>query len=97
LTRLEFSPLAQADLETIGDYISQDSPGNAIRFIEGLRTQCEKITRAPMVYAARPELADGLRSCAHERYVIFFLPSLDGLRVVRNLHIAMDANSVDLN
>jgi toxin ParE1/3/4 len=97
LTRLEFSPLAQADLEAIGDYISQDSAGNALRFIEGLRAQCEKITRAPAAYVARPELAGGLRSCAHGRYVIFFRPTIDALRVVRILHSAMDVNLVDLN
>ena len=30
--RLEFSPLAEVDLEAIGDYIAKDSPGNALRF-----------------------------------------------------------------
>ena len=69
--RLEFSPLAVADLEAIGDYIAEDSPGNAVRFIEGVRVQCQKIARAPMGYVGRPELGEGLRSCAHGRYVIF--------------------------
>ena len=52
--RLEFSPLAQADLDAIGDYIAKDSPANALRFIQGLREQCHKISRAPMAYVARP-------------------------------------------
>ena len=47
MLRLEFSPLVQTDLEAIGDSISQDSPANALRFVEGLRAQCEKITSAP--------------------------------------------------
>jgi toxin ParE1/3/4 len=38
--RLEISPLAEFDLETIGDYIAQDSPVNAVRFVEGWRVQC---------------------------------------------------------
>ncbi len=59
--RLEFSPLAESDLEAIGDYIAMDSPANAVRFIDGLRDQCEKIARAPMGYVARPELALDLR------------------------------------
>ena len=62
--QLEFAPLALVDLETIGDYIAKDSPGNGLRFIQGLRGQCQKICLAPMVYVARPELKDGLRSCA---------------------------------
>ena len=52
--RLELSPLAQADLDAIGDYIANDSPSNALRFIQGLREQCHKISRAPMAYVARP-------------------------------------------
>ena len=93
--RLELSPLAQTDLEAIGDYIAQDSPGNAVRFIEGLRDQCQKIVRAPLAYVARPELGDGLRSCAHGRYVIFFQPSAAVVRIERILHSAMDIRSED--
>lgn len=64
---LELSPLAEADLEAIGDYIAIDSPANALRFIQELRAQCKKITKAPMAYVARPDLGEGLRSCAHGR------------------------------
>ncbi|MFA7254463.1 MAG: type II toxin-antitoxin system RelE/ParE family toxin [Patescibacteria group bacterium] len=88
--QLEFAPLAQVDLEIIGDYIALDSPGNALRFIQGLRAQCHKICQAPLVYVARPELGDGLRSCAHKRYVIFFRPTADLVRIERILHSAMD-------
>lgn len=41
--RLELSPLAEADLEAIGDDIALDSPGNALRFVRGMRDQCQKI------------------------------------------------------
>lgn len=88
--RLEFSPLALSDLETIGDYISQDSPENALRFIQTLRGQCQKICLAPLAYVARLELESGLRSCVHRRYVIFFRPIKDLVRIERILHSAMD-------
>jgi len=91
--RLEFSPLAETDLEAIGDYIALDSPGNALRFIQELRDQCRKITKAPLVYVARPELGEGLRSCAHGRYVIFFRPGTEVVRVERILHSALDIRS----
>ncbi len=93
LMRLELSPLAEADLEAIGDYIALDSPGNALRFIKELRTQCKKITKSPMAYVARPELGEGLRSCAHGRYVIFFRPSDAIVRIERILHSALDIRS----
>ena len=95
--RLEISPLAEFDLEAIGDYIAQDSTVNAVRFVEGLRAQCEKITRSPMAYVARLELADGLRSCSHGRYIIFFRIAIDVVHIVRILHIAMDANSANFS
>lgn len=91
--RLELSPQAQADLEAIGDYIALDNPGNALRFIRGMREQCQKIALAPMAYVARPELGDKLRSCAHGRYVIFFRPSESVVRIERILHSAMDIRS----
>ena len=91
--RLELSPLAVSDLEAIGDYIAADSPGNALRFIQGLREQCKKISKLPLGYVARPELGDRLRSCAHGRYVIFFTPGEDLVRIERILHSALDIRS----
>ena len=93
--RLELSPQAEIDLETVGDYVALDRPGNALRFIQGLRDQCQKIARAPLAYVARPELGDGLRSCAHGRYLIFFRPSAEAVRIERILHSAMDIRSED--
>ncbi len=91
--QLEFAPLALGDLESIGDYIAQDSPENALRFIQTLRAQCQKICLAPLAYVARPELDDGLRSCAQGRYVIFFRPQAGLVRIERILHSAMDLSA----
>lgn len=88
--RLELSPLAERDIEAIGDYIALDSPANALRFVASLRHQCEKIAHAPMVYVARPELGHGLRSCAFGRYIIFLRPADGVVRIERILHSAQD-------
>lgn len=88
--RLELSPLSQLDLEAIGDYIALDSPTNALHFVQGMRDQCLKIARSPMAYVARPELGDGLRSCAYGRYVIYFRPTIEHVRIERILHSALD-------
>lgn len=87
---LQFSPAAEDDLEAIADYVAQDSPANAIRFIDELRLQCQRLLKAPMAYVARPELGDGLRSCVHGRYVIFFRPQATVVRIERILHGARD-------
>jgi len=88
--RVEFSPFAETDLEAIADYIAQDNPLNATRFIDGMRGQCERLARAPLAYVARPELGEGLRSCAHGRYVIFFRAAAGLVRIERVLHSARD-------
>lgn len=38
------------------------APANAIRFIDELRAQCQRLVKAPLPYVARPELGEGLRS-----------------------------------
>ena len=70
--RLFVTPLAEQDLEEIGDYIAQDNPKRAISFIMKLHEQCRKICINPEGYRRRSELSDDLRSCAYGNYVIFF-------------------------
>jgi toxin ParE1/3/4 len=62
--RCELSPLAEADLLEIGDYIAQDNPRRAESFVDELVEQAEKITRMPSGYTVREDLAPGL---AHVR------------------------------
>ena len=38
--RLFVTPLAEQDLEEIGDYIAQDNPKRAVSFIMELHEQC---------------------------------------------------------
>jgi toxin ParE1/3/4 len=88
--RVTVSPLAERDLEAIGDYIAEDNPARAVSFIAELRTQCATIAKAPQAYRARPDLGEGLRFCAHGNYVIFFTATKARLTIVRVLHGAMD-------
>ena len=88
--RVTLSPLAERDLEAIGDHIAGDNPSRALSFIAELRTRCATIAKAPRAYRARRELGEGLRSCAHGNYVIFFAATKSRLTIVRVLHGAMD-------
>lgn len=90
MKRITFSRLAERDLEEIADYIAQDNPRRALSFVVELHSPCGKIAEAPQVYRSRPELGEGIRSCAYGNYVIFFQESQSGLAVVRILHGAMD-------
>lgn len=48
------------------------------------------IAAAPQAYAARPELGEGIRGCAHGRYLIVFQPASEEVLIVRVLHGARD-------
>jgi toxin ParE1/3/4 len=88
--RVAVSPLAEEDLEGIGDFIARDDPARAVSFVAELREQCAIIARAPKAYRLRPELGDAIRSCAYGNYVIFFTAGDAQVTIVRVLHGAMD-------
>ena len=90
MARYLISPLAEQDIEAIGDYIAQDNPHRAITFIAELRSQCAKIASSPKACRLRLELGENIRSCAFGNYVIFFQVNMETLCVVRVLHSAMD-------
>jgi hypothetical protein len=62
--------------KTLGDYIARHNPQRADSFARELLTHIQLITEQPEAYPARPELSEGLRSCAHQCYVISFRPAL---------------------
>ena len=88
--QLVIKPLAEQDLEAIADYIARDNPARAVTFVRELRAQCKRIASNPLGYRERPELAPGLRSCAHGNYMIFFDVLPDVVEIVRVLHGARD-------
>ena len=90
MRRLSFSPEAEADLLDIATYIAADDPRRALSFAEELEARCAALQDYPHRGRPRPELAPDLRSVPHGRYVIFYTPRGDTLRVERILHGARD-------
>lgn len=88
--KLSISPLAEQDIEAIGDYIAQENPARAVSFTKELEQQCRLIGEAPQVYRERPELGQRIRSCAYGRYVILFSTGDTEARIERVLHGARD-------
>lgn len=66
-----FSPLAERDIEEIGDYIARDAPYRAVSFIREIREQCFNIIAKPEAAPLRPELGEGIRMVPFGRYLIF--------------------------
>jgi toxin ParE1/3/4 len=90
MARYLISPLAEQDIEAIGDYIAQDNPHRALTFIAELRSQCARLAASPKACRSRPELGENIRSYAFGNYVLFFQIEQNEFCIVRVLHGAMD-------
>lgn len=87
-------PLAEADIFEVWDYIADDSMGAADRWVDQLDEKFQLIATQPMMGRAREELVPGLRSFPFRRHVIFYMPTGNGIDVVRVLHGARDIDAV---
>lgn len=83
---VNYTPRALADLEEIHDYIAEQNPMNAARFIDQIEASSSQLGRTPAMGRLREELAPGVRSLALGKYVVFYRikeRSVEILRVVR--------------
>jgi toxin ParE1/3/4 len=92
--RVVLSRQAEGDLEEIGDYIAADNPARAVSFVRELREHFQQIAKAPLAYAQRPELGDGVRSCTHGNYLILFIPDQNEVFVARVVHGRRDLGAL---
>ncbi|MFP5461691.1 MAG: type II toxin-antitoxin system RelE/ParE family toxin [Gammaproteobacteria bacterium] len=94
MRRVTRRPQAMADILEIWDYIADDDPGAADRWIDRLDAAFNLLATQPLMGRTRPELATGVRSFPFGRYVIFYAPADDGIDVVRVLHGSRDIDSI---
>ena len=83
-----FSPLAELDLEEIGDYIARDNPRRAVSFIEEIRTRCFLILQTPQGSPLRETLGTDIRVLPFGNYLIYYTvnENTDEVRIERILH-----------
>jgi len=94
VARVTRRPLAEADIFEIWDYIADDSFEAADRWLDQLDEILQLIATQPMMGRAREELEHGLRSFPFGRYVTFYMPTSNGIDVVRVLHGARDIDAL---
>ena len=77
MSRCVFSLEARADLLHIHDYIAQDSPANALLFVDRLEEQCLRLADYPWIGVAHPEFGSDHRSFVvpGTRYLIIYRPT----------------------
>lgn len=95
MTRLAFSPDAEADLEEIGDFIAEDNPDAAISFVQRLRSRCYDLLAYPAVGRKRDEVRTGYRSITEGEYVIFYrMADMDEVVIVHIVHSKRDLGKI---
>jgi toxin ParE1/3/4 len=91
MTPIRISAEAEADLDAIWDYIANDSPTNADRFLERLvTTLTTTLSTLPFAGRSRDEFEAGLRSFPVENYIAFYRVRKDTVEIVRIIHGARD-------
>ena len=93
MIRVDLTPLAERDLEAIGDYIALDDPLRTVTFVEELRQATEVLATFPKAFPVVPGYEErDVRFHTYGRYVIYYRVVADGARVVvlRVLNAAQD-------
>lgn len=71
--RVVFTGIAEADFESIGDFIAADNPLRAVSFVQELRQACDGLTDFPGRFPLAENLeAIGIRRRSYRRYAIFY-------------------------
>ena len=88
------SPEARTDLEAAWDYLSDRSLDAADRLYEDFWTSATRHAQFPLTGRPRDDLRPGLRSFVVGKYVAFFEPTENGIRIVRVLHGSRDIDQI---
>ncbi len=88
--KVVLSPIAETDLEEIGDYIALRNPAHAVTFVREIRQRCDNIAQAPEAGPRRDDVAPGIRMVVHGNYLVFYRILADQIRIERVLHGARD-------
>jgi toxin ParE1/3/4 len=88
--KLRISPEAKADLDSIWDYIAEDSPVEATNFILKVLNKCELLTEQPYMGPARDFIRKGLRIHPVDDYVVLYRVHDKTVEIVHVFHGSRD-------
>jgi toxin ParE1/3/4 len=84
MAKLVISPLAEADLNDILEFIARDKPTAAINWVQRIRETFEFIAQNPDCGERRPEFKTGeFRSSLIGKYVVFYRAISEGVEIAR--------------
>jgi toxin ParE1/3/4 len=92
---LVFRPEASADLKGLYDYIEQNSPANAARYVERIEAYCMGLLDYPERGTRRDDLRPGIRIVGFQRRIgIAFAVFDDRVEIARILYCGRDLGSL---
>jgi len=95
MPRLLLTQSAQSDLLEAWLFIAEDNPEAADRVLSTIEKEAKTLLVQPLMGRARPELTEGVRSWpTSTRYILYYVPTPEGITVLRVLHHARDIQSV---
>jgi plasmid stabilization system protein ParE len=82
---------AETDLESIAEYVAQDSVTAALSLMRELREECFALADAPRGYPLVPRYEhSGIRRPTFGSYLIFYRAGTEAIEVIHLLHGARD-------
>jgi toxin ParE1/3/4 len=91
---VRLTPLAEAELEAIADYIARDNPRRALSFVQELRDRCLSFADMPLAFPLVPRYEDrGIRHRVHGNYQIFYRVLGDPPARIDVLHVLHSARN----
>ena len=85
MREIHFAPTARHDIDDIWDYIGEENPDAANRFVALLIEKFRLLAAEPDIGRSRSHLSEDLRSLPVKKYVIFYRPSKHQLEIIRVL------------
>ena len=85
-------PAAEVDLLLIWDFIARNDADAADNYLRWLSSKFDLLATQPLMGKARGELKPKLRSLVAGTYIVFYLPTEDGVAIERVLEGHQDIN-----
>ncbi|MEB3151777.1 MAG: type II toxin-antitoxin system RelE/ParE family toxin [Sphaerospermopsis sp.] len=80
----QFTVPASRDIETIIDYIAENSSFDAAEsLLNKINSKCERLAKFPSMGRRRDELAANVHSFPVNDYLIFYRPIEEGIEILR--------------
>jgi toxin ParE1/3/4 len=92
--RLEITQSAATDLESVADFIAEDSPERADRVILAIERKMALIASHPQLYQLRPEIGENIRLAVVHPYVILYRITGEVVRIERIVYGGRDLPSL---